>query len=604
MDNELHGFRLYYEISDDGQSYILYTNHFCLKGVKKLKYLYTDGQLTQNKTGETVDLDNGIFKEFGERLKRGQTRMQAYVLPDRQLMWDMYVMKTMENVTNISTLIHELSEWDATDFQKKTAGEWDSASAFIAAAGGADNLNTLFGNIGYQSSLVGTTLTATDLALVMLRIQAEALDQNQSYWEALSTALNKNKTALIDSVSSAALSLSASALYGNWVGALVGLCIWGTCQFSAQASETDTWYATKTPDWTDLYKNFYYTSNKIDCGSAQAKAALSSGRCTYGVLQQPASMTDEKWKILSQTINKYPLTIIYNPKKDTYQFRNFSKAFTTLIRLYGEDPYSLEQVLEEFYRSYARAFWNLPKNILFRFAKEECESIGNPDHFEEEFAAAGDILLPLDSEIDEWVEDFVSVTRTATRSQLTSAMETAMRKTFREVEQNMDRLTSLLNTTLVFHVTDNSLLNGQSFRNSIYCVDWMSIPENNLYLPKNNPDGGYDDPEFITPMRFVCEEPLFRPLDSLRDAIPYTEYYPFQPDFIPRAKKNQNTDVVYSCTLYHYLMMGAPRQMLFKDVSNPKTYVSQPGIYGDLLFPQFNENTSVADVYVSVEGKK
>ena len=60
---------------------------------------------------------------------------------------------------------------------------------------------------------------------------------------------------------------------------------------------------TKTPKWEDLYKSFYYTGCKVDCGSETAKAEKKAGKYNYAIMSKPASMTEEKWKKLSKTIS-------------------------------------------------------------------------------------------------------------------------------------------------------------------------------------------------------------------------------------------------------------------------------------------------------------
>lgn len=374
---------------------------------------------------------------------------------------------------------------------------------------------------------------------------------------------------------------------------------------------------TDTPEWKDLYLVYYLTSGaKVNAGSEKAQAAIKDKKYSYAVMKKPKDLTDKQWEEVSKAINKKPLRVEEVYDEDAGEFRydfiNFDTAYTKLIEILYSDPYKMEKVIEQFQTSYAKAMWNLPDKNLYNFAKDQCELGAGKEYFKEEFTAAGDLLRPDKDDKKEMIEEMVSFVRARTAEQLEDAIDKALSNTFSQITFSINRVEHLLNTKLVFHVEDRNLLPGETFADSIYCVDWRSIKENEPYLPSNNKDhsGGYDDPELITPMRFVMEDssPLFKPLQGVKgedgkvvtQKIPYTEYYPYVPDFLPQAKKGQRDDVVYTCTLYHYLMMGAPKQMLFKNCGNPKEYVDQEGVLADIEFPEITEETVVADVKIKV----
>ena len=602
---------IYAKISEDGKSYLIKTDHFSIKGEKKLKYVYSGGTLAKEE--KTVEIDNGLFHERYDP-KKG-TRMQSCVFADRDLLWAMYLAKEGNTIQELMSSIQELKSLDVNALKHQAADERDAACLFIGTAGGMDNLNTLMGNIGYDAPFLGTYLTAADVALNLMNVQATAMESEKPYLEALWDAIDKQQQSLGNSIITASLSLAASAAYGNWVGALVGTVMWGTTYVIDKAMEPAAWDVTDTPEWSDLYKVFYLTSGaKVTCGSSNAKAAIESGQYTYASMKRPSAFTKEEWAELSKVINKKPLRVeeVYDEEAGAYRydFINFAPAFAKIIELFYEKPYQMEGAFEAFYASYANAMWNLPDKNLYNFVKYQCELGAGTEYFEEEFTAAGDILRPLEEERTVWREDMISLVRARTAEQLEDAFDMALNKTYSQITQNMNRLESLLNTRLVFHVVDESLLPGQTFKDSIYCKDWQKIEENEPYYPKNNKDhsGGYDDPELVTPMRFVCDGPLFKPMEGVKSedgsianvSIPYTEYYPYVPDFLPRAKKNQKDDVVYTCTLYHYLMMDAPKQMLFKDCSDPKKYMEIEGVLADIEIPEIKEGMRSVDVIVRI----
>ncbi|MGX8775083.1 MAG: hypothetical protein ACSW8G_08515, partial [Bacillota bacterium] len=332
-------------------------------------------------------------------------------------------------------------------------------------------------------------------------------------------------------------------------------------------------------------------------------------------MKQPKSFTDQQWAELAKVINKKPLRVeeVYDEELGAYRydFINFAPAFTKIIEMFYDKPYEMEKAIEDFYKAYANAMWQLPDKCLYNFAKDQCKLGAGTEYFKEEFTMAGDLRRPDKEDRIAWRDDMVSLVRARTAEQLEDAMDMALYNTYSQVSENMYKLEKLLNTKLVFKVEDETLLPGQTFKDSIYYVDWQKIPQNKAYLPKNNKDhsGGYDDPELVTPMRFVCDSsPLFKPMEGVKNAdggitnvkIPFTEYYPYVPDFLPRVKKGQTDNTVYTCTLYHYLMMGAPTQMLFKDCSDPDKYMGQEGVVVDIDFPEIKEGVSTVDVIIKV----
>ena len=615
---------LYGKCSDDGKSYTIYTNHFSKKGLKKLKYVYDAASGTVKKREDvadtsklidTIDLDAGVIKE--RPVKKGQTRMQTSVVIDYTLLWNMFDSKTLTDVQNIAETMKYFESEDFVSLSNKNISDTETASTIVGVGGAADNLNTLLKNVGYTSPFVGKALIGADIALVMLKIQAEAMKGNNTYWESLKKSFSKHKGDLAIAAGSATASLLTASSYGGWAGALVGLVIWGGVTGYKMIVPETTWKNTKTPKWEDLYQNFYYSGYKVDCGSESAKSNNSSGNYNYAVMTKPKSMTAEKWKEFSKTVNENPLSITYNSRTQSYKYKNFAEAYTKLIELYKDDIFTLEQVIEEFHRNYAKAFWNLPEKSMYNYVYKVCKSRGAADYFEDEYyyesPVKGDSLFFLDNtdpnekaDMADMEDELISVLYGSTSEQLEAAFETYMLQQFTKVEKDMTKLQALLNTKLIFHVNDTSLLPNQTFKDSLYCRNWKTIKENKDYLPKNREDDvtyDYRSSDFITPMRFVMSEPLFKPLDSKLKPISYTEYYPHRPDFIPQAKKNQKDNVVYTCTLYHYLMMGAPKQMEFKDVSDPKTYADQEPVMGDIVFPKITEDTAVADVQINVEGR-
>lgn len=154
------------------------------------------------------------------------------------------------------------------------------------------------------------------------------------------------------------------------------------------------------------------------------------------------------------------------------------------------------------------------------------------------------------------------------------------------------------NTQPVFHVKDLTLDEDKTFDDSRYCIDWKTIDENKGFK------GLYNSDELITPMRFgENPEPVLLPMvwqDTLSPRKPSINkkenYYTYKDTFLPGAQKG--TEVVYTCTLYHYMMMGAPKEMLFRDVSDKYSQAfSVP-----FTVPQYEKGDKVIDVWIEIPG--
>ncbi len=138
-------------------------------------------------------------------------------------------------------------------------------------------------------------------------------------------------------------------------------------------------------------------------------------------------------------------------------------------------------------------------------------------------------------------------------------------------EEAAKRLQKLMNTKMVFRVTDKSTYNMDDdlgFKGSIYAVDYTKVPGN-----EGGEKNGYSN--YKLPMRFEnsayeIKGPLFLPnLHRLNDdtliQADKQAYYPYSDNFIPRYTERRG-NTVFTCSFYHYLVMGAPDTMVFKNV--------------------------------------
>ncbi|MBQ4374465.1 MAG: hypothetical protein II783_01620, partial [Erysipelotrichales bacterium] len=120
----------------------------------------------------------------------------------------------------------------------------------------------------------------------------------------------------------------------------------------------------------------------------------------------------------------------------------------------------------------------------------------------------------------------------------------------------------------------------------------------------------FELPEYsdvIASMRFAdVEYPLFYPYQMVVengqlyvDPVKRMDRYPHTPEYLPfvyYSDKDFEKNVVFATTLYHYIQMGSPTRMVFKDPASVVDFESaeefriDPGIEVSFTVPEFDKN--------------
>ena len=303
-----------------------------------------------------------------------------------------------------------------------------------------------------------------------------------------------------------------------------------------------------------LYLGYYRQGIvRADYGGEKSHSQrMGSGKSSeyqYVTMKKPASMEQAKFEKLA-AVNRKGLGQVGGTKSNA----GWANAFAEIIRAYPGEASCLENVLDELYYGYARVFWELPDEAVYAFKR---------DH-----KATAEVEWLTDEEKELMVRDYVSELKIQTRQILQEAAKTVQREEYREQLRKMkEEMVPILNTQLVFHVQDTGLAAGQTLQDSVYYYDWKNSKENRAIRQQG---GNYGD--FKVSMQFEnAGKPLYFPVDYTGEEANPQKYFPYSWEgcFLPAMPLARDSDVVFSCTLYHYMMMGCPKAMIFTNRKEP-----------------------------------
>ena len=630
---------VYYELSEDGSSYVIYVDHFSILGEKSYRFDPDTLTLVENETGASFGAADGVFVEVPTKKLN---RMLWPVRIDYERMWNLYQKKTEADIRKLNGVMqYVMQASDAYAADKALYNEFDTAQNYLGGISTSGSGVEFFvetkktaetGKLsGPSGGLVGKIFASVDAILTTLKIVQDARlgkYTGKDFGERLVfTSIPKHGMQIAGSI----LGIAAAFALGPWVGALIGLLWWAGSGVYQLNEEIERRY-NLTPE-QKYHQYMTSPATQLYFGDpVSTDTFFKPGRKYNRIpMQKPQSMTNEDYAILKAAVNKKPLrryiqtdTVTEDAawwsaystvsvEKNTLVFQGFLDALLVILSVSADDGEAYTQkVLDEFYENYARAFWNLNDEILWNLLYLSA----NPKQ-----------ATPDETEI--MIKEFILMLKQETRPLLEEALNTMMRNSCKAMIDEMESsLLPLLNCRLIFRVEDRSLEPGQTFQDSRYGVNWKKIAENKRFMTGGK-DIRYDDPALITPMRFnSAKEAEFLPLlpsdvlsaeqlsekkmenvnaarEDSRPTEHYTtnsqtvgfaakrgsvplhnsvkNYYPYTPDFLPAANKKNNT--VYRCSYYHYLMMGAPQEMIFKDVSNVSAYASAQEVPGKIEIP-------------------
>ncbi|MBR5365088.1 MAG: zinc ribbon domain-containing protein [Clostridia bacterium] len=627
---------IYFEVSEDESSYLVYTDHFSKYGV--VYYRFNPNTMTLDVSGGRIDLNDGVFVEV--KKKGEDNRMCWPVKVDYERLWYLYQKTTDDDIQNFYQDIEAIMKesdaiaanqkiYDGMDYLHNLVGEVDSVKGAFTLPKELSEY-VLENKVKPEVELLDKFLFCYDALMTSMKICVEARRGNDTVVETLMnmpTAVYNHKEELAGLTVTAA----AATYLAPWLAALVGV----TCWTVGKLYEIDTGYGAFTDPTLETIHQYFctlpttemvYGDEISDINTLKTFLDEKDGKNKKKKQTVPmykiSSMTDEDFKILKKEVAKKPLrrypegsfktaTAWYEcytagEAGSEIAHDGWAEAFTVILTLCGDDPEYLQAVLDEFYWNYAYAFWRLDKEYILDPICSRFWSTAEEGTLMSLEQVNGGKKVKV-SDKTKCTEDFVNLLKQETKPILQDVLETMQHKSFDALMKEMDKkVLPLLNCMLTFHAVDENLPVGASFQNSLYCQDWTTIIANRPYV---RGDAGlrYDSPDLITPMRFdAAKEACFLPLlPSYKKAedngvlIQNTvkNYYPYTADFIP--KPAEKGDVVYRCTYYHYLMMGAPKVMFFKDVSKKSFAKDEAEIPGKIVMPDLATPVSkvVTDTY-------
>ncbi|WP_196808660.1 zinc ribbon domain-containing protein [Butyrivibrio sp. AC2005] len=586
---------IYSEISEDGKYYTIYTDHFSLFGEKKYRFDEKRLDLVID-DGRRIDLDHGVFIETQHSNK---SRMLQPVRIDYERFWNMYQLKTIEDVKDIGNSIKLLIEKPKEIEALTYTPTMDTAADLFDYADATDGIFWI--GKGISEGLIapaseekislreifGHCMTIADVVFTSQKVKSEALSNTTTpYAEALFQAILDHDLDVFNTASGVALNFAPEVL--NPLAGAIGVAIFAYCQgYETFISDgVDEWYKQYYPDEGEVYRRFYEDAGVRLYFDTEDMREKAQADYHYALMDKPSSMDDKKYEEFSKFINE-------RGGLRTDNYKGFAPAFSKLVELYIDEPEYLETIFDELFRSVAGAFWKLPE-------KQTAGAAGQgPRHeFMKKYKYLGNdpFNMPRAEQI-KLSDAYVMKQKVDSIPILENVATTYQRKACESVIQKMEKeLLPALNRTLVFHVTDGSLSSGQTFADSVYCVDWTTINSNRKY--RSLPDGeNVFGSDFKTPIRFKgVDKPLFLPLDIDGTENSEKNYYPYDPGFLPRA--NKKSDIVFKCTYYHYLMMGAPQKMVFTDLKTGEETEA------DIVIPDIDlkDGSYTIDINIMVKG--
>ena len=588
----------YYEISDDGKYYIIRTTHFSVGGF----YQYVNSFFTGDKKEDTKKQDDTLFPA------------KFLYYPNGANSKNVMNTKVQMDVNSYMKYVEELSLNDPDGAAKYTFGgpvedynakqnllyyldaAWFGFTNYKTAS---DGFNIAMDTAGYLDSIkglsafekfsnMGTAISGLDITLTAWKVRDEVKNDKREFSTALKSAWAKHSGETLINLVSYGLS---AALVGNPAGlaAVAGGTVLANMLYR-DYSNSEAFKLDSLTDEEKVYQEFYkhtwgvtmgtteinddyYEKEEKKRNEAAEKGAttkkyknalkkkadfpsLKRSEITIGPL---SNLSDEQNELLRKQLLKQPL---YSSGK------GFGEAFSMLCDFSKGDKEYLDTLIDELYNEYANVFWKLSAEKHQEAAAYIFNELGIEGTFNEPDSYA---------EKSVYIENFVHELQSNTEKYLAKAEETAIAKTKdAHISLIKNTLVPMLNTKLVFKVTDKSLAAGETFDKS----DYARNP-----LKKGNSDFKHlKTPDYSRLRTYMSFDGINTPKFTPGNAA-VSLYYPATDSFLPQAR--ENSDVVFECTLYHYLMMGAPDHMSFYETTSAdEAKYKEKSISVKMIFPE------------------
>ena len=530
---------LYSEISEDGKEYHVYIDHFTKiakkKGMfnlrKELKQTSSDVDQLLKNIGSSAEL----FVEY--KPSHAENRMNWCVHMDTDMLLQKAQNGTLKPIQgqidkfyNESISLKEAFN-NLNNEHEKTMGELTGYfGASLTMAEGAElikNEKLLY--------ILNSALTWADFGALVRTLHADAvLNRNPGKAD----MFKKRWSELISTGLGFAGMLTEGAL--NTQLGVFALAWWfaGYCQENLE--QIDSYNVDlKEPEWR--FYEFYLSEDRyINVSAKHAFASDLDGR-----MLKPPSMDDADYKKFEKDMRKVP-GLSGKPK-------TWVPAFASILKIYEDRPEMVPVIIDELYEKYARSYFDIPKKERTAWQEKANKKLA---------IDMSKYVSLSHTETDETVKTKIQQMKAKTAQVLMETYKDFSTSRLTGIKSYIrNNIDKVLNAQIVFRVKDESLSDEQTFADSRYAVDFRSIEKNQKYIKAKQFD------KVLSPMRFTgVNGPLFVPRVSGGKQGSAKNYYPYKSNFLPKV--TEGSDIVFTCTLYHWLMMGCPTAMNFYNVKD------------------------------------
>ncbi|MBQ6431990.1 MAG: zinc ribbon domain-containing protein [Oscillospiraceae bacterium] len=671
----------YYEISEDGKYYILYTTHFSLHE----KMVIGDFSKALSEAVKAGDVSNQMTRDalsafFYTALHAPDQVMSGTVWYNPQDLWAK-MMNRYTYLPSSNSLLEVMARQmqsggaQAVDFSSvlfngvqqiqekadlansaKSVGDAGveytlrNLSAEGLAPGVKENLQKYSNwNTAHGLALARFSAISTAIGVLFLndKIKREAADGKFATGEqVLKEHWTDYLSVVLGTISTGAAYVGAGAAAGSAaaIGAPIvaaGCAIGGLfLYFYGKSKETpydalgaaernyrDFFELTKTGT---LYRTFFYDIEERSSPEFEGDPRIAND--AYAVIAPIGAITPAQNEQLKQLLNTDMEKLNgsggftgFDPR--TGVSRDFQWACGYLYRVMKDTPEKIGPAFEEFFRNYADAcFYNLTDAEYLSFCREAMKQRG-----EDSNSASLPWTNQAEKEAirkdytDRYTKELFAACAEMFLLLSVAAQHEAQLKVDEEIRKE---ILPLLNTGVVITVEDKSLDNPKDFSKSIYCADPRATGIDTKYTA---PDGTVYDTDYKYqydyPLSFWTKDggsyarvgaPVFLPAELvggttnsatgqyqtiLLHQCSYDKFYPAQENFVPKLQAG-TSNVVFTCSYFNYLLMGAPTVLGYKDVSQKNSTVQYVDFKVDPTTAVKESDFNVIRVNVELNGKK
>ena len=587
--------RIYSKLSEDGKNYLVYTNHFCkngkvsvaqelyeklfgaLKGnkdearkaAKDLRGLfYYNNEINDNTKDEYVmmfdpeyfeqymdDTCVSTLDELDEIIKKTPKDRYAYVSPMKSLFGYNEEPKIGISEADVTTAIGGFVETGADQLVKvgQLGGKAGQAAAIAGKTGGF---------VAKGASVIGPVAFLWSGITLSGKLTTEVA-QGKTTAQAFANHKLDTLSFIVSGVgvtATAVASTAAGVVAAPYVAA--GCAIAGVGLYAASlANDSVRDLSVNERVYREYYSPEYGSARRFYYISVPENA---DPKKKTGVIKKIKDLSPQQDVVLQKLINSYGGLSGYNTMgiaadaenyKNNYINQEWAIALKALYYVNEKQPDKIVETVKEFYNNYAEACFSDGWNTYNQLDKDYRKRKGYYDGF---------VMKTTETDKTNFIKNYMNEMMKTHAPIIKDINETFSHKAKAGMAELVsDQLSDLMNTKMEFRVIDETAGESRNdFYRSVYAVDYKSIPENRNAVEKGIAD-------YNLPMRFEdVTGPLILPsiFDKNRFHPSKTDdYLNYTDNFIPRYN-SKNGNVVFTCSFYHYMLMGLPDNMIFRDV--------------------------------------